>query len=65
MKFLTQRAVRPWHSCPEKLWCPIPGGTQGQVGLAPGQPELEGAARPWQWVGPEWALWSLSVWTVM
>ena len=20
----TQRAVRCWHSCPEKLWCPIP-----------------------------------------
>ena len=27
-------------SCPEKLWCPIPGGTQGQVGWGPGQPEL-------------------------
>jgi len=31
-KFFTQRVVRPWHSCPEKLWCPIPEGTQGQVG---------------------------------
>ena len=41
-KFLPQRAVRHWHSCPEKLWCPIPGGTQGQVGWGPGQPELLG-----------------------
>jgi len=39
-KLFTQRAVRPWHSCPEKLWCPIPGGAQGQVGWGPGQPEL-------------------------
>jgi len=31
-KFFTQRAGRCWHSCPEKLWCPIPGGAQGQVG---------------------------------
>ena len=23
-KLFTQRVVRPWHSCPEKLWCPIP-----------------------------------------
>jgi len=23
-KFFTQRAVRPWHSCPEKLWMPHP-----------------------------------------
>ena len=22
--FFTQRAVRPWHSCPEKLWVPQP-----------------------------------------
>jgi len=38
MKFFTQRAMRPWHSCPEKLWCPIPGSTQGQDGWGPGQP---------------------------
>jgi len=43
-KFFTQRAVRRWHSCPEKLWCPIPGGTQGQVGWGPGQPELVGGS---------------------
>jgi len=43
-KFFTQRVVRPWHSCPEKLWCPIPGGTQGQVGWDPGQPELVGGS---------------------
>ena len=23
-KFFTQRAVRPWHCCPEKLWVPHP-----------------------------------------
>ena len=26
-----------WHSCPEKLWCPVPGDAQGQVGWGPGQ----------------------------
>jgi len=36
--------VRPWHSCPEKLWCPIPGGTQGQVGCGPGQPDPVGGS---------------------
>ena len=46
-QFFPQRAVRCWHSCPEKLWCPIPEGTQGQVGWGPGQPELAGwALRP-------------------
>jgi len=40
----TQMAVRRWHSCPEKLWCPIPGGTQGQVGWGHGQPELVGGS---------------------
>jgi len=45
-KFLAQKTVRCWHSCPEKLWCPIPGGAQGQVGWGPGQPELVGAALP-------------------
>ena len=51
------RAVRCWHSCPEKLWCPIPGGTQGQVGWGPGQPELVGGSpahsRGWRCVGFE------------
>ena len=37
--------------CPEKLWCPIPGGAQGQVGWGPGQPELVGAALPTARVG--------------
>ena len=36
--------MRRWHSCPEKLWCPFPGGAQGQVGCGPGQPELEGGS---------------------
>ena len=43
-KFFTQRAVRHWHSCPEKLWCPIAGGAQGQVGWGPGQPEMVGGS---------------------
>jgi len=43
-KSFTQRALRYWHSCPEKLWCPIPGGTQGQVGWGPGQSELVGGS---------------------
>ena len=29
--------ARRWHGCPEKLWCPIPGGARGQVGWGPGQ----------------------------
>jgi len=48
---------RSWHSCPEKLWCPIPGGAQGQVGWGSGQPELVGGSpahgRGWGSVGFE------------
>ena len=39
-KNVTERVVRRWHCCSEKLWCPISGGTEGQVGWGPGQPEL-------------------------
>jgi len=39
-KSFPQRAVRRWHSCPEKLWCPIPGGIQGWFGWGPEQPGL-------------------------
>ena len=35
-KFFTVKVVKRWHSCPEKLWYPIPGGAQGQVGWGPG-----------------------------
>ena len=31
-KFFTQRAVRPWHCCPQKCGYPIPGGAQGYIG---------------------------------
>ena len=55
-KFFTQRVVRCWHSCPEKLWCPIPGGAQGQVGWGPGQPELVGGSPVH---GTGWAVRSL------
>jgi len=51
-KSFPQRVVRRWHSCPEKLGCPIPGDAQGQVGWGPGQPELVG--------GTGWALRSPS-----
>jgi len=43
-KYLTQRGVRCWHGCPEKLCCPIPAGTQGQVGWGPGQSEQVGGS---------------------
>jgi len=45
-KFITWRVVRCWHSGPEKLWCPFPGGTQGQVGWGPGQLSCWVAALP-------------------
>ena len=35
-----KREVRCWHNCPERLWIPIPGGVQGQVGWGPGWPAL-------------------------
>ena len=42
-----------------KLWCPIPGGTEGQAGWGPGQPELVGGALPMAEFGTGWALRSL------
>ena len=39
-----------WHCCPESCGCPIPAGTQGQVGWGPGQPELVGG-QPCPWPG--------------
>ena len=51
---LHSEVVRRWHSCPEKLWCPIPGGAQGQVGWGPGQLSCWVAALPmtghWNWM---------------
>jgi len=55
-KSFTQRTVRHWHSCPEKLWCPIPRGAQGQVGWGPGQLSWWGAALPMAGGGAGWAL---------
>jgi len=52
-----------WHSCPEKLWCPIPEGAQGQVGWGPGQLSWWGAALPV--VGTGWSLRSLPTQTVL
>jgi len=60
MQFFAQGAVRHWHSCPGKLWCPIPGGAQGQVGWGPGQPELVGGSPTHGRGGEaEWALRAL------
>ena len=43
--------------CPERLWCPIPGDAQGQIGWGPAQSELVGGSpahgRVWGWVGFE------------
>jgi len=48
------RVPKHWHSCPEKLWCPIPGGAQGQVGWALSSLSWWEAALPvaqdWGWV---------------
>ena len=52
----THDLLEAWlRICPEKLWCPIPGGTQGQAGWGPGQPELVAGspAQGWCWVGFE------------
>jgi len=38
--------VRLWYSWPERLWCPIPGGDQGQIGQGPGQLSWWGTALP-------------------
>jgi len=55
-KFFTQRAVRPWHSCPESCGCLTPRGAQGQAEWGPGQPQLVGAALPLAEIGAGWAL---------
>ena len=46
---LAQRAVRPWHCCPEKCECPIPGGAQGH-GWGPGQCGLWEVSCAPQWL---------------
>ena len=46
-KFFTQRAVRPWHCCPESCGCPIPRGAQGH-GWALHSLSLWEATSPWQ-----------------
>jgi len=54
-RVLAPRRADP--GCPEKPWCPIPGGNQGQAGWGPGQLSWWGAALPmaagWKWVGFE------------
>jgi len=55
-KILTQRAVMPWHSCPEKLWCPNPGGAQGHAGWALGSLSWWVATSPLQEFGTGWPL---------
>jgi len=51
------RVVRPWHSCPEKLWVPHPWSVEGQIGWGPGQPELLGGSpAPGTGVGTRWVI---------
>ena len=64
-KFSTQRVVRCWLSCPEKLWCPIPGATQGQVGWGLGQLNWWEAALPMARGGDGWALRSPPTQTIV
>ena len=40
-KFFTEKVMRPWHSCPEKLWMPHPWRCSGP-GWGPEQPDLVG-----------------------
>jgi len=60
-----ERAVRRWHSCPEKLWYPIPGGAQGQVGWVPGQLSWWGAALPTAQGEAGWPLRSLPTHSIL
>jgi len=53
-KFCTQRAVRPWHFCPESCGCPIPGGAQGH-GWGTGQPDLLRGNECMAGVGTGWS----------
>ena len=64
-KLITHREMRCWHSCPEKLWCPIPGGAQGQVGWGPGQLSWWGAALPMAKGRAGWALKAFPTQTVL
>ena len=52
-RFRTQQ--EPGTGCPEKLWCPIPAGAQGQVEWGPGQTHLVDGSpahgRDWHWMG--------------
>ena len=65
-EFFTQRAVRPWHSCPAKLWCPTvwrhsrPGWMWPWAAWAGGWQPC-----PWQEVGAGWALRSLLTQTIL
>jgi len=47
-KFFTQRAVRPWHCCPE-LWVPHPWRHSRPGWVGPGQPELVGGSPAHGW----------------
>ena len=50
----------------EAVECPIPGGTQGQAGQSPGQPELGGLQPcPWHRVGTGWSVMSLATQTIL
>ena len=44
--FFTQRALRCWHSCPEKLWCPSLEVLKARLDGALGSLSWWGAALP-------------------
>ena len=54
-KALTSKDGEALVLLPRLLWCPIPGGAQGQAEWGPGQPELVGGepthGRVWNWMG--------------
>ena len=49
---------------PRELWCPIPGGAQGQVGWALGS-RAGGGNQPMAGVGTGWAVRSLPTQTIL
>ena len=55
-KFFNQRAVRPWHSCPESCGAPSLEVLKARWGAALGSLSWWVATSPLQEVGSGWAL---------
>jgi len=61
-KLFTMEAVRPWHSCPEKLWVPHPWRHSRPGWMGPWAARAAGGQPyPWQGVGAERAFRSLPI----